>query len=98
MVARAYRDQTLISDLFESSDSNIKAIGGALMDVSGFWANMLEMVDQGVISKDVDITANLLEAVNLIKKARREGRSVFDLMNQSDIFSGEIDQVTHKTF
>lgn len=94
LVARAYGDQTLISDLFESSDSNIKAIGGALMDVSGFWANMLEMVDQGVISKDVDITANLLEAVNLIKKARREGRSVFDLMNQSDIFSGEIDQVT----
>lgn len=94
LVARAYGDQTLISDLFESSDSNIKAIGGALMDVSGFWANMLEMIDQGVISKDVDITANLLEAVNLIKKARREGRSVFDLMNQSDIFSGEIDQVT----
>lgn len=94
LVARAYGDQTLISDLFESSDSNIKAIGGALMDVSGFWANMLEMVDQGVISKDVDITANLLEAVNLIKKARREGRSVFDLINQSDIFSGEIDQVT----
>ncbi|WP_180174997.1 PLxRFG domain-containing protein [Acinetobacter sp. YH01022] len=94
LVARAYGDQTLISDLFESSDSNIKAIGGVLMDVSGFWANMLEMVDQGVISKDVDITANLLEAVNLIKKARREGRSVFDLMNQSDIFSGEIDQVT----
>ncbi|MEX5287331.1 PLxRFG domain-containing protein [Acinetobacter towneri] len=94
LVARAYGDQTLISDLFESSDSNIKAIGGALMDVSGFWANMLEMVDQGVILKDVDITANLLEAVNLIKKARREGRSVFDLMNQSDIFSGEIDQVT----
>ncbi|WP_242439165.1 PLxRFG domain-containing protein [Acinetobacter sp. YT-02] len=94
LVARAYGDQTLISDLFESSDSNIKSIGGALMDVSGFWANMLEMIDQGVISKDVDITANLLEAVNLIKKARREGRSVFDLMNQSDIFSGEIDQVT----
>ena len=94
LVAKAYGDETLITDMFESVDSDIKAIGGALMDVSGEWASMRDGVQNGTISGSVDVTPNLMEAVNIIRRARAEGRTVFELVNQDDIFAGETDPVT----
>ena len=41
-MAAAYGDSTIIADLFESVDSDIKSIGGALLDASGTWAQMRE--------------------------------------------------------
>ncbi len=94
LLASAYGDQSLITDLFESADTDIKSIGGALLDVAGSWAQMRENVREGVISTSVDLTPNLLEAVNIVRRARAEGRPVAELVNQNDFFSGEIDPST----
>lgn len=94
LLFKAYGDASLVTDLFESADTNIKGIGGALIDVSGFWAVMRDMIARNEVSSDVDTTANLLEAVNLIRKARTENRSVYELSNQDDIFAGQIDPAT----
>jgi len=94
LLGSAYGDETLITDLFESADTDIKAIGGALLDVAGSWAKMREDAREGVISESVDTTPNLLEAVNLIRRARAEGRPILELVRQNDFFSGELDPVT----
>jgi hypothetical protein len=90
----AYSDDGLVNDLFESADSDIKAIGGALLDVSGPWAQMRQESRQGAISSEVDITPNLLEAVGIVRRARAEGRPVAELVNQNDMFTGALDPVT----
>lgn len=89
MVQRAYGNPHLVAKLSESTDNNIKAIGGALSDVSTAWAEMVEAAREGAIDPAMDITANLNEAVEIVDRARREGKKVADLVNQTDIFSGD---------
>lgn len=94
LLAKAYGDETLITDLFESADNDIKSIGGALLDVSGDWARMRENAEQGAISGTVDLTPNLMEAANLVRRGRAEGKTMMEMVNQDDMFSGGLDPVT----
>lgn len=89
LLARAFGDADLVATLIEATDTNIKAIGGALMDVAPAWAQMRANAEAGLIDASVDQTAALLEAVRLVDRARREGVKVADLVSQTDIFSGE---------
>lgn len=94
LLAAAYGDANIVTDLFESSESDIKSIGGALLDVSGEWAQMRQEARDGTIPAGVDTTPHLMEAVNLVRRARAEGRPVFELVNQTDIFAGDLSQTT----
>lgn len=85
LLFNAYGDERVVTDLFESSDNDIKSIGGAMLDNAGQWAKMRQQAPT-----ELDLTNNVVEAVNLVKQARREGRSVQELVGQQDIFSGEI--------
>lgn len=94
LLAAAYDDPALVNDIFESADSDIKSIGGALLDAAGPWAQMRQEARDGQIAKGADITPNLMEAVNLVRRARSTGKSVAELVNQNDIFAGELDPAT----
>src|SRR5690606_5770368 len=94
LVAHAYGDEALVTTLFESTDNDIRAIGGALLDVSGIWAQMRQESREGVISPLVDVTPNLLEAVRIVRRARSEGRPIAELVAQNDMFAGSIDPTT----
>lgn len=94
LLAAAYGNADIVTDLFESSDSDIKAIGGALMDVAGVWAQMREEAASGAISASVDVTPNLMEAVAVVRRARGEGRPVTEFVKQDDFFAGSMDTVT----
>lgn len=94
LVAHAYGDEALVTTLFESTDNDIRAIGGALLDVSGIWAQMRQESREGVISPLVDVTPNLLEAVRIVRRARSEGRPIAELVAQNDMFAGAIDPTT----
>lgn len=94
LLAAAYDDPALVNDIFESADSDIKSIGGALLDAAGPWAQMRRESADGKISKGVDVTPNLMEAVNLVRQARAQGKSMLEMVNQNDMFSGTLDQAT----
>lgn len=94
MMAAAYGDPGIVTDIFESADTDIKAIGGALMDVAGKWAQMRQRSAEGSIADGMDLTDNLIDAVNLIRRARAEGMTLPDLINQRDAFEGDIDPAT----
>ena len=94
MISAAYDDASLVNDLFESSDSEIKSIGGALLDVSGSWAKMRASTQAGATQSDVDITSNVVDAVNLVRRSRQEGKKLSEMVSQTDIFAGDVDPTT----
>lgn len=86
MLAAAYDDAALVQAVIESADSNIRALGGALFDVSRDWAAMRAAAADGAINPDSDITPNLIEAVNIVRRARDEGRNVAEFVGQGEMF------------
>jgi hypothetical protein len=85
----AYGDSDIVEEMFDSTETDIKAIGEALKAVAGQWANMRDSARLGAINPQADITENLLQAIGMIRKARRERQSLNDLVNQPDLMSGE---------
>ena len=94
MIANAYENAELVNDLFESSDNDIKSIGGALLDASGDWAKMRAAKKAGATQDDVDITTNVIDAVNLVRRSRAEGKKLSEMVSQTDLFAGDIDPTT----
>ena len=94
MVQRAYGDNDLVTTMFESTDTDIRAIGEALKAIAGRWASMRSLAARGVISPEMDTTAHLMAAVNLVRKARRERVSLINLVNQDDIETGQLHPLT----
>lgn len=88
LLTAAYGKSDLVQELFESTDTDIKAIGNALKVVSGQWATMRQAAKDGVIDPAVDMTGNLMEAVNIIRRSRAEGSSVAELAGQGDLMGG----------
>lgn len=89
LMQSAYDDSDLVQELFESIDTDIKSIGEALKTVAGQWANMRDSVRAGNILPQADITVNLMQAVRLIQRSRRDKIGLGDLTRQVDIESGK---------
>ncbi|HCP76806.1 MAG TPA: hypothetical protein DIU11_03480, partial [Pusillimonas sp.] len=96
LMAAAYDSPEIVTDLFESADNDIKSIGGALLDVSGLWAKMREEARTDQIPADMDTTQHLVDAVNIVRRARSEGKGVYDLANQNDMLSGPLHSSAHQ--
>ena len=94
ILAKAYDDANTIQRLIEATDSNIKTIGGALIDAAPAWVKMRAAAKAGTIPADLDITRNVLEAAKAIGRARDEGLWIGDAIKQTDMFGGGIDPVT----
>lgn len=94
LLAAAFNDEQIITQVVESKDSDIKAIGNALLDIAPQWAQVRKGVQEGILTDGVDVSENLVEAVHLIRKARQTNTSLSEMLNQDDIFDGSIDQVT----
>lgn len=86
MLARAYGDPALLSRMLESPDSGIKAIGGALTDGAGPWANLRDAVSRGNVAAGMDITADLMDAVRLVERARDTRAKLSALVDQAEMF------------
>ncbi|MBB4066750.1 hypothetical protein [Gellertiella hungarica] len=88
LMGRAYGEPALLGRALEDTDNNIKAIAGALADAAGPWSRLRDAVARGEIPGGMDITPDLMNAVRLVMKARDEGRSMADLVNQAEMFGG----------
>jgi hypothetical protein len=92
LLAAAYGGRDLLAKLIESQDDNIKSIGNALFDSSGQWLQMRRMARDGVISKDYDVTTQLVQAARIIDQLRQTRGRVQDWLAQTDL-TGERDPV-----
>lgn len=89
VMAKAYGDPTILQNLIESTDNNYKSIGNALIESAPMWSKMRSAIESGRVPSQFDITPNLTEAINLISRARSEGKPISDFVNQADIFTGK---------
>jgi hypothetical protein len=85
----AFDDSDLVAELFDAMDTDIKGIGEALKQVAGHWANMRDSARIGAIDPQQDVTKDLMDAVGLIKRARQERRSLYELLRQPDLQTGQ---------
>lgn len=94
LVQGAYGDTRLTQALFETGDGNIKTIGQALSDAAPAWSRMRASVDGGLAPPDLDLTANLRSAVDLVRFARDSGKDLAELValrgGMADMFTGEM--------
>lgn len=90
LVHKAYGDGDLVESLFGSTDNDIRAIGEALKAVAGEWANMRLAAERGAINGQTDVTENLLQAIRLVQKARRERAALYDAVQQVDMLTGDV--------
>jgi hypothetical protein len=81
MFARAYGDKNMIERFVE--DENDPAIRNALTGAAGAWARMRDTVGAGPL----DVTKDLVEAVNIVNRARSAGTSLDNSLSQIDAFS-----------
>ncbi|MFP5515950.1 MAG: hypothetical protein ACLGJC_23060 [Alphaproteobacteria bacterium] len=90
LLGRAYGDPTIIGRIVEDADSDIRAIGGALLDVAGPWARMRAAVARGEVEAGMDVTPDLLAAVRMVAEARASGRAVVELAQQMGLFGDDL--------
>jgi len=89
LLAKAYGDPGIIAKVIESKDSEIKAIGGALLDSSAEWARLRADAKDGTIPPEMDQTPHIMAAVSMVDRARREGRPLSEYTNQRDLMTGQ---------
>lgn len=94
LMQAAYGDSDIVEEMFDATDTDLKAIGEALKTMAGQWANMRDSAKLGAINPQTDITQNLIQAIGLIRKARRDGTMLYDLVNQPDLMTGETPDAT----
>ncbi|KAA1057152.1 hypothetical protein [Azospirillum argentinense] len=90
LLGRAYGDAGIVGRIIEDADSDIRAIGGALLDVAGPWAKLRAAVARGDLAPGMDATADLLAAVRMVAEARGQGRAVAELANQGGLFGDDL--------
>lgn len=88
---RTERSNERIKTLTESTDDETRALSSVLTDMAPTWALLRQDIAQGDIPAQFDVTDALLEAIDTVAKARREGLNINDLLAQGDMFGGMSD-------
>lgn len=90
LAARAYDDPAFVGRAFDSADSNIRNLAGALVDAAGPWARMREAAQRGDIAAAHDVTPELMDVVRKVMRARDENVNIADVLRQSDMFGSDV--------
>lgn len=100
MVAKAYSDPDLVENIFDSPDPEVKSVGNVLRDRAPEFAQIGAAVRRKEVPERFDITKHLIDAVRLVRDARRDGKSVRDVIEgskqQSMLAEKPIDPLTKK--
>lgn len=96
--ARAFGDPDVLARALDHPDPNIKAIAGALTDAAPGWVRLRDAVTAGEIAAGHDITDDVVTTVKAIMRARDEGRPVWEVMNQGDMFASDMAGMAARLF
>lgn len=87
VLAKAYGDSPILTRIAESTHDDVKSISNALTASAPEWAAVREGVASGSIAKEMDITADMLDAVSRTARIRARGAGLADSMAQGDAFN-----------
>lgn len=83
----AYGNSKTLSRMVESTDTDMRNIVGALTKTAGQAAKVRSNIKSGGLPKSLDITNNLIEAVEKIGQIRSSGDTVENYLTQGELFS-----------
>ena len=87
ILARAYKDKGVLSNILESRDDNIRNITSAMLSAAPRFAQLQGEIAAGRVEAEYDITPAVVEVAQTISRLRKEGVKVQDYLNQQDAFS-----------
>ncbi len=88
----AYDYSPVLSRMIESADHDMRRVIGALTINAGAAAKVKSRIKQGNIPKDLDITDDILSAVEELTKIKSTGAPVDQYLSQQSLFGDEISQ------
>lgn len=94
IIARAYSNVDLMDSWLESQDDNTKSLYGALLDVATGMVKLKAKIESNLAPSELDITYDVVSAVQIIAKAKREEKSLKDLISNESMFGEPISPIT----
>lgn len=89
VLAKAYGDSPVILRMTESLDDNLRNVSKALMQVAPQVAKVRSSIQEGHLH-DVDITPDLLGAVEELSRIKDKGKTVKEYLSQSGMFGDKL--------
>jgi hypothetical protein len=86
VLAKAYGDSAVLTRIAESTSDDVKSISNALTTAAPEWAALREGVAAGSVPAEMDVTADLLDAVARTAHIRARGAGLSEAMAQTDAF------------
>lgn len=86
-VAAAYDDPAFVARLVEGGDEAMRGIGDVLRRVALDWARLRWQAREGLIPAELDVTADLRQAIATVERARQAREKIADHIGQLDAFS-----------
>ena len=73
LLTTAFGYNKSIVNILESTSNDVKAVTGAMLDVSAKYAEMQAGIEKDIIPKDMDLTPYIIKALDKISTLRKEG-------------------------
>ena len=86
MLHAAYGDPALVSSIAETGDPAMRAFGGVMQDAAGQVAQLRRGIAAGHIDPAADLSGPMVEAAQVIQRARETGQRLGDVVAQQDAF------------
>jgi hypothetical protein len=86
VVAAAYGDAPVLARIGEAATDDVKSISSALVAVAPEWVRLRADVAAGLVRADLDITPDLMAAVEKTVWLRQTGQKLNDFLAQQDAF------------
>lgn len=93
LLAKAYGDPDLLARMVEATDDNMKTVGKVLTEIAPLWIKLRDAAADGRIPAEMDATPAMMQAIELIRRARDQGHKVGDLARQVDMFDPEAEKL-----
>jgi hypothetical protein len=87
LLAKALNNKKIVADYFETTDPNVKSVFGGLLDSAPNLAYLNN-------NPNYDLSKNISEAVEIIKKSRKDKIPVSELVQQTDLERGDVSDLT----
>lgn len=96
MLYSAYGSNPTLKRLVESTDNDLRNISGALVKAAGSAAKVRAAIKDGSLPAELDISDNLVSAVETLSKLKAQGMSVDEYLAQSGLFGEEVNADTRE--
>jgi hypothetical protein len=86
MLYQAYGNSPTLERLVESTDNDLRNISGALVKAAGSVSKVRADIESGAIPKELDVSQDLVSAVEELSKIRSKGMTVDEYLAQIGMF------------